>query len=159
MVRQVCSIVRASALRSKVFILAKACSIGLRFWRVGGQEQELGFGHADGGANGAALMTSEVVHDDNVAWREDREENLLDISAEACAIDRSVDDAGRGQLVATQRRQKREGPPSAEGRFGDEARAGASAMDARHVGFRPEPGPAKAGVSSMNTSRLGSIVA
>jgi hypothetical protein len=29
----------------------------------------------------------------NVAWREDREENLLDISAEACAIDRSVDDA------------------------------------------------------------------
>ena len=43
--------------------------------------------------DGEAVMTSEPVHDDNVAWREDREENLLDISAEACAIDRSVDDA------------------------------------------------------------------
>jgi hypothetical protein len=52
---------------------------------------------SDRGANGVALMTSEVVHDDNVAGREDREENLLDISSEACAIDRSVDDAGRGQ--------------------------------------------------------------
>ena len=83
-------------------------------------------------------MTSEVVHDDNVAWREDREENLLDISAEACAIDRSVDDARRGEPVATQRRQEREGSPSPEGRFGDEALAfGASAMGARHVGLRP----------------------
>ena len=88
--------------------------------------------------DGEAVMTSEPVHDDNVAWREDREENLLDISAEACAIDRSVDDAGRGEPLATQRRRKREGPPSAEGRFGDEAFAsGASAMGARHVYFRP----------------------
>ena len=110
----------------------------IEVWRVGGQEEELGFGGADGGANGAALMAAEVVHDDNVARREDRDENLLDISAEACAIDRSVDDAGRGEPVATQRRQESEGPPFAEGRFGDEAFAsGASAMGARHVGFRP----------------------
>ena len=64
--------------------------------------------------------------------------NLLDISAEAHAIDRSVDDAGRGEAVATQRRQEREGSPSPEGRFGDEAFAsGASAMGARHVGLGP----------------------
>jgi hypothetical protein len=63
---------------------------------------------------------------------------LLDISAEAHAIDRSVDDAGRGEPVATQRRQEREGSPSPEGRFGDEAFAsGASAMGARHVGLGP----------------------
>ena len=69
---------------------------------------------------------------------ENGRENLLDISAEARAIDRSVDDAGRGEPVATQRRQEREGPPSPEGRLGDEALAsGASAMGARHVGFRP----------------------
>src|SRR3984957_15812648 len=89
----------------------------IEVWRVGGQEQEFGFGRADGGANGAALMTSEVVHDDNVAWREDREENLLDISAEACTIDRSVDDAGRGEPVAPQRRQESERLPFAERRF------------------------------------------
>ena len=63
---------------------------------------------------------------------------LLDISAEACAIDWSVDDAGRGEPVATQRRQESERPPFAERRFGDEALAsGAAAMGARHVGFRP----------------------
>ena len=85
-----------------------------------------------------ALVASEVVHDDNVARREDGRENLLDISAEACAIDRSVDDAGRGEPVAAQRRQKREGPPFAEGRFGDQAFAsGAAPVGARHVGFGP----------------------
>ena len=106
---------------------------------------------ADGEANGAALMAAEVVHDDNIAGREDRDENLLDISAEAHAIDRSVDDAGRGEPVATQPRQEREGSPSPEGRFGDEAFAsGASAMGARHLVL--------AQVSSMKTSRLGSIV-
>ena len=89
-------------------------------------------------ANGAPFMAAEVVHDDNVAWGENGEENLLDISAEACAIDRSVDDAGRGELVATQRRQEGQGPPSAERRFGDEAFAsGASAVGARHVRFGP----------------------
>ena len=83
-------------------------------------------------------MAAEVVHDDNIAGREDRDENLLDISAEAHAIDRSVDDAGRGEAVATQRRQECEGSPSPEGRFGDEAFAsGASAMGARHVGLGP----------------------
>ena len=110
----------------------------IEVWRVGGQEEELGFGGADRCANGAALMAAEVVHDDDVARRENGRENLLDISAEARAIDRSVDDAGRGEPVATQRRQEREGPPSPEGRLGDEALAsGASAMGARHVGFRP----------------------
>jgi hypothetical protein len=83
-------------------------------------------------------MAAEVVHDDNVARGEDGGENLLDISAEACAIDRSVDDAGRGEAVATQRRQKREGPPFTEGRFGEEAlTSGAAAVGARHVGFGP----------------------
>ena len=130
--------VGASALRSRVFIFCVDLFNRIEIWRIGGQEKELGFGRADGGANGAALMTSEVVHDDNVAWREDREENLLDISEEACAIDRSVDDAGRGEPVATQRRQESERLPFAERRFGDEAFAsGASAMGARHVGFRP----------------------
>ena len=89
-------------------------------------------------ANGAALVAGEVVHDDNVAWIESGDENLLDIGAEAHAIDRPVDDTGRGQPVATQRRQKRESPPSAKGRSGDQALAsGAAAMSARHVGFGP----------------------
>ena len=138
MVRQVSSIVRASALRKQGLHFGEGLLDRIEVGRVGGQEEELGFGGADRGANGAALMAAEVVHDDNVARREDRHENLLDISAEAHAIDRSVDDAGRGEPVATQRRQKGEGPPFAEGRFGDEAlTSGASAVGARHVGFGP----------------------
>src|ERR1700722_477215 len=44
MVRQVCSIVRASALRSRVFILAKACSIGLRSGEEAGRRKGLALG-------------------------------------------------------------------------------------------------------------------
>ena len=33
---------------------------GIEIWRVGGQEKELGFGGADGCANGAALVAGEV---------------------------------------------------------------------------------------------------
>ena len=81
MVRQVSPMVRASALRSKVFILAKDLFDWIEVWRVGGQEEELGFGGADRCPNGAALMAAEVVHNDNVVRREDGRENLLDISA------------------------------------------------------------------------------
>src|SRR6202042_1537567 len=83
------------------------------------------------------LMAAEVVHDDNVARRENREKNLLDISAEACAIDRSVDDAGRGEPVATQRRKEGQGRHRPKGALATRRSSGASAMGARHVGFRP----------------------
>ena len=86
----------------------------------------------------APTGASTHVHDDDVAWRKDRDESLFDIGAEALAVDWAVDDAGRSHPIAAQSREEREGPPSAEGRFGDEAlTSGASAMGARHVGFRP----------------------
>ena len=129
---------RASALRSKVFILAKACSIGLRSGEEAGRKKSLALAARMAARTARPLWLPRLSHDDNIAGREDRDENLLDISAEAHAIDRSVDDAGRGEAVATQRRQEREGSPSPEGRFGDEAFAsGASAMGARHVGLGP----------------------
>src|ERR1700735_4215616 len=37
----------------------------IEVWRVGGQEEELGFGGADRCANGAALMAAEIVHNDD----------------------------------------------------------------------------------------------
>jgi hypothetical protein len=96
------SYARASALRSRVFILAGGLLDWIEVWRVGGQEEELGLGGADRCSNGAALMAAEAVHDDNVARRAQQDENLLDISVEARAIDRSVDDTGRGEPIATQ---------------------------------------------------------
>ena len=41
-----------------------------------------------------ALMVAEVVHDDNVAGAEGGNQELFDVSAEAGAVDRPVDDAG-----------------------------------------------------------------
>jgi hypothetical protein len=112
MVRQVASIVRASALRSRVFTLAKAW---VEVWRVGEQEGELGLSGADRGANGVAFVTAEVVHDDHVAAVEGWDENLLDMAAEAHALDRSADDAGRSEAAAMLRSNEREGAPSPEG--------------------------------------------
>ena len=89
----------------------------------------------------------------DVAWIESGDENLLDIGAEAHAIDRPVDDTGRGQPVATQRRQKRESLAHRP--------KGVLATRRSPLGSGHECASCLvlAQVSSMNTSRLGSIVA
>ena len=83
-------------------------------------------------------MAAEIVHDHQVARFEGRDENLIDIGAEDHAVDRAVDDAGRGEPVAAQRRQEGEGPPFAERRLGDQTLTfGAPPVRARHVRLRP----------------------
>jgi hypothetical protein len=152
MLRQVSSMVRASALRKSVFILAKALFDRIEVWRVGGQEEEVGFCDVDGGANGAAFMTAEVLHDDNVAGRERREEKLLDISAEACAIDRPS--MTHGAVSRSQRGAAR------DVRVGHRPK-GALATRRSLLAHRPwvRVRLVFAQVSSMKRSRLGSIVA
>lgn len=49
-----------------------------------------------------AFVAAEVVHDDDVAGLEHWNELLFDIGAEAFAVDRTVEDARSGELVATQ---------------------------------------------------------
>ncbi len=61
-------------------------------------------------------MASEVVHDDDVAGLEGGHELLLDVGAEADAVDRPVEDKGRGELVAAQCREEGHGLPVAMGR-------------------------------------------
>ena len=46
------------------------------------------------------------IHDDDVAGFEEWNELLLDIGAEAFAIDRTVEDARGGELVAAQRTEE-----------------------------------------------------
>ena len=83
-------------------------------------------------------MAAEIVHDHQVARFEGRDENLIDIGAEDHAVDRAVDDAGRAEPVAAQRRQQGEGPPFAERRLGDQTLAfGAPPVRARHIRLRP----------------------
>ena len=44
----------------------------------------------------------EVVHDDDVARGQGRDQGLLDPGKEACAVDRAIENAGRGDPVVTQ---------------------------------------------------------
>lgn len=60
----------------------------------------------DRGADGFGFVASEIVHDDDVAWLEGCDQLLFDIGQEARPIDRAIEDAGRGDPVAPQRRQK-----------------------------------------------------
>jgi hypothetical protein len=92
---------------------------------------------------------AEVVHDDDVARLQHRDELLLDIGAEALAVDRSVEDTRSDEAVAAQRAEEGQGAPVAM--RGEAAQAFA---------LRPQP---RSGamlvliqVSSMKTKRRGS---
>ena len=61
-------------------------------------------------------MAAEVVHDDDVARLKLRNENLLNISAEAFAVDRAVEQARCGKAVAAQGAEESQRPPVAVGR-------------------------------------------
>lgn len=58
-------------------------------------------------------MAAQIIHDDDVSWLEGRRELLLDIGAETYAVDRPIEDTGRGKTVMAQRAQKGQGAPVA----------------------------------------------
>ena len=58
-------------------------------------------------------MAAEIVHDDDVAGFEDRNELLFDIGAEAFAVDRAVEDARGREPVAAQGAEEGQRPPVA----------------------------------------------
>ena len=47
-------------------------------------------------------MTTEIVHDDDVAQLKLRNENLLNIGSEAFAVDRPIEQARCGEAIAAQ---------------------------------------------------------
>ena len=57
------------------------------------------------------LVTAEVVHNEDVAWLKLWNENLLNIGAEAFAVDRAVEQARCGKAVAAQSAQEGQCPP------------------------------------------------
>ena len=86
----------------------------------------------------AAFVRAEVVHDDDVARLQRRHQELLDVGHEALAVDRAVDDAGRGDAVVAQRGEEGHGAPVAVRHLGAQRRAAAMpAVGARHVGLGP----------------------
>jgi hypothetical protein len=62
----------------------------------------MGAGIPDSLACGLAFVTAKNIEDDDIAGRECGDQELLDIGAEAFAIDRAVEDAGRADAVGAQ---------------------------------------------------------
>ena len=79
-----------------------------RVWR---QVPELGAGRFDQAAQGPRFVAAEIVHDDDVAWLKLWNENLLNIGAEAFAVDRAVEQARCSKAVAAQSAQEGQCPP------------------------------------------------
>ena len=69
---------------------------------VGRQEEHVRTGAADCPADGLALVAAEIVEDDYITRHEGGGQDLLDISCEGLAIDRTVEDARRVDPVGTQ---------------------------------------------------------
>lgn len=66
--------------------------------RAGGGDQPL---------DALDVMRGEVVSDDDVACREGRDQELLDVGEKRVAVHGAIDDAGRGQSRDAQARDKR----------------------------------------------------
>jgi hypothetical protein len=121
MPRQVVSIVRGVNFRNRGLQLGKDLFDRIEVGRVAGQEEQLGAGGADQAAYGLTLVAAKIIHDDNIARAQGGGQELLDPplagaggGAKAGAVDRPVDDTGRGDAVVAQRRQKQPAPAQAE---------------------------------------------
>jgi hypothetical protein len=119
-------------------ILAKAGSMGSRSGAVGRRESSFGAYAFDGLADAGDLVRVEIVHDNHISGFEGGDEDLLDIGANLFAVDRAVEDAGRGEAVMAQRGDKGRGLPGAERSMRDQALAFlTAAVTRRHVGRGP----------------------
>jgi hypothetical protein len=111
---------------------------GIEIGTIRRQEEKPGPDRADGPSHGVALVTAEIVHDDDVAGLERRHEELLDIGFEAFAIDRSIKDARCVDPVVPQGRKECKCLPMPVRRLSAQALPSRPpAMGADHVGFCP----------------------
>src|SRR6202042_1540862 len=85
-----------------------------------------------------SLVGAEIVEDHDIARLQRRDQELFDIGAEAFAVDRAVEQAGRIDAVIAKSGEKRRGLPAAMRNLVDEALSfRRPAVQAGHVGFRP----------------------
>jgi len=88
--------------------------------------------------NGLALMAAEIVHDHDVAGLKNGRQLLLGVGQKACAVDRPIEDARRGEPVQAQRTDEGQRPPMAVRSTDAQALAlWPPAAQGRHVGLDP----------------------
>src|SRR3984893_4953182 len=105
-------------LAQEVFELGEDLLDRVEIGAIGREEEQPCAGSPDRGANGLALVAAEIVENDNVAWLQRGDEDLLDIEAEQLAIDRTIDDPWRVDPVVAQGGEEGHRLPMAVGRLG-----------------------------------------
>lgn len=121
-----------------VFDLGEGLFDGIEVGGIGRQEPEPGTDGFDGVADGLGFVTAQVVHDDDVSGLEGLDEKLFDISQEAHAVDRAVEDAGCCQPVASKCCQEGHGAPVPMRREVHQAFSlSPPATQRRHIGLDP----------------------
>ena len=84
------------------------------------------------------FVRTEIVGDDNVAGFEGRNQLLAHIGSEALAVDRAVEDAGRGEPIAAERAEEGQRSPTAmRGKAVQPFALWPPAPQRRHVGSDP----------------------
>src|SRR6202043_1679048 len=106
----------------------------------------VGAGGTDSATYGVGLVRAEIVHDDDVAVPQGRDQNLLDVEKEGFAIDRPLDEPRSGDAIVAQSGHEGHGLPAAVRYLGfDALTARRPAPQRRHIGFGPglidEPQP------------------
>ena len=98
---------------------------------VRGQIPQRRAGGGDQLLDAVDVMRGEVVGDDDVAWCERRDEDLLDVGEKTVAVHGAIDDARRGQPRDAQARDKRARLPARQRRMiADAIAARAAAISA-----------------------------
>jgi hypothetical protein len=96
-----------------VFDLGEGLLDRIEVRRVGRQVPKPGAGSLDHLPDGRRLMTSQIIHDDDVAGLQNGDELLLDISAEALAVDWPVEDTRCREPIPAQRSKEGQRAPMA----------------------------------------------
>lgn len=111
---------------------------GVQVRGVFGQEEELGSCLSDCMPDSLAFVASKIVHDNDLARFQRRDQTVLDPGEEHLAIDRAIEEAGSLYPIVAKRRDKGHGPPSAKGRLSNDALAARPPSTKRgHIGLRP----------------------
>ena len=102
------------------------------------QEAQRSPGSLKGPPHSRAFVTAEIVHNDDVARGEGREQALLHIGEEAGAVDRAIEDTGGNNAVVAQGGHESQGLPVALRPRGNQALAArAAAVEPGHIGLGP----------------------
>ena len=91
---------------------------GVEIGGVGRQEAQRGAHPCKGRPHGRTLVAAQIVHNDDIARSEGRQQALFDISQEARPVDRAIEDTRSGHAVVAQRRHEGQRLPVAVGAGG-----------------------------------------